>query len=141
MADLITLDRLLDALNKIPADMEAQEIDKYNAAIASASAAVRAYADRDFTLNNSAVATTRTFEYDDSGYIDIDDAQSVTTVVVSFAYGGSLTLSSYQWQAYPYNAEIKDSILVYYPEFFPGSTEMGFTYNLDRYEGDRKSVV
>lgn len=133
--DLITLDRLLDALNKIPADMEQQEIDKYTSAIASASAAVRAYSDRDFTLNAGSLASVRTFEYDDSGYIDIDDAQAVTGVVVSFSYGASLTLSTYQWQAYPYNAAIKTSILVYYPEFFPGSREMGFTYNLDRYEG------
>lgn len=135
MADLITLDRLLDALNKILAELESQEVEKYQGAISAASTAVRAYADRDFTLNTSALATTRTFEYDESGYIDIDDAQAVTGVVVSFAYGGSITLSTYQWQAYPYNAPIKDSILVYYPEFFPGSREMGFTYNLDRYEG------
>lgn len=135
-ADLITLDRLLDALNKLPIDMEAQEIEKYEAAIRSASAAVRAYTDRDFTLNASGIATARSFEYDDSGYIDIDDAQTVTGVTVTFPFGGfPITLTTNQWQALPFNGPIKDSVVLYSATFYAQSREMGFTYNLDRYEG------
>lgn len=135
-ADLITLGRLLDALNKVEVDLEPQEVRKYQDAIRSASAAVRAYADRDFTLNASAIATSRTFEYDDSGYIDIDDAQSVTGVQIVFPYGGfPQALTTTQWQALPYNSVIKDNIIIYSPFFSPGAREMGFTYNLDRYEG------
>lgn len=135
-ADLITLDRLLDALNKITADMEPQEIDKFESSIRAASAAVRAYTDRDFTLNTSGVATARTFEYDDSGYIDIDDAQAVTGVMVTFPQGGfPVTLTTNQWSAYPYNGPIYDNIIMYSPTYYAGSKEMGFTYNLDRYEG------
>lgn len=135
-ADLITLDRLLDALNKLPVDMEAQEIEKYEAAISSASAAVRAYAGRDFTLNGSNVATIRTFEYDDSGYVDINDAISVTGVTVTFLTGGfPITLNSWQWQAMPFNGPVKDTIVLYTQTFHPGSREMGFTWNWDRYEG------
>lgn len=135
--DLITLDRLLDALNKIPGDMEPQEIEKYEAAIASASAAVRAYADRDFTVNNpSDPPTPRIFEYDDSGYIDIDDAQSVTGVTVNFPVGGfPVTLTPNQFQPSPFNGPVFDSLILYTPTFYAGSKEMGFTYNLDRYEG------
>lgn len=134
--DLITLDRLLDALNKIPGDMEPQEIEKYEAAIRSASAAVRAYTDRDFTTNTTATATTRTFEYDDSGYVDIDDSQMVTGVTVIFPAGGpAQALAGSAWQASPFNGPIYDSIIIYYPHFYAGSREMGFTYNLDRYEG------
>lgn len=132
--NLITLDRLLDALNKLPSDMEDQEIEKYEAAIAAASAAVRAYAGRDFTLNESGTATARTFEYDDSGYIDTDDYMSVSSVSVTFSNGVfPVTLATNQWQEYPYNAEVKDNIVLYMP-FYPGSKEMGFTYNLDTYE-------
>jgi hypothetical protein len=135
-ADLISLDRLLDALNKLLVDMEPQEVDKYTAAIKSASAAVRAYTDRDFTLNASGVATARTYEYDDSGYIDIDDAQAVTGVTVTFPQGGfPMTLTSTQWEALPYNAPVKDSLVLYAQTYYAGSREMGFTYNLDRYEG------
>lgn len=134
--DLITLDRLLDALNKIPADMEPQEIEKYEASITAASAAVRAYTDRKFELNTSAVATPRTFEYDDSDYIDIDDAQSITGVTVTFPYGGfPITLAGAQYSAYPYNSPIKWALVVYAPTFHPMSREMGFTYNLDTYDG------
>lgn len=135
-ADLISIDRLLDALNKLPADMEPQEIDKYTASIRSASAAVRAYTDRDFSLNESGIATTRTFEYDDSGYIDIDDAISVASIQVVFPSGGfPVTLTTTQWRALPYDAPVKDNIILYSPTFLAGSRQMGFTYNLDTYEG------
>lgn len=134
--DLITLDRLLDALNKLPLDMEQQEIDKYTAAISSASAAIRAYTDRDFTVNDSGVATARLYEYDDSGYIDIDDAQSVTGVAVSFPQGYSTqTLLTSEWQAQPFGGPVFDSVVLYTPTYFAMSPEMGFTYNLDRFEG------
>jgi hypothetical protein len=135
-ADLITLDRLLDALNKLPADMEPQEIEKYEAAIRSASAAIRAYTDRDFTLNEGATSSLRTFEYDDSGYIDIDDSQAITGVTIAFPGGGvPLTLAGAQWQALPFNGPVYDTLILYGVEFYYGSREMGFTYNLDRYEG------
>lgn len=137
--DLITLDRLLDALNKNPADLEPQEIDKYEAAITSASAAVRAYADRDFSVNTSGVSTPRSFDYDDSGYIDIDDAQTVSGVRVIFPYSGAfpLTLTTTQWSVYPQTTRhpVVNSILIYGPNFYGMSREMGFTYNLDRFEG------
>jgi hypothetical protein len=136
MADLITLDILLDGLDKLLADLEPQEVDKYTFAIKAASAAVRSYTDRDFTLNASGIATVRTFEYDDSGYIDIDDAQTVTGVTVNFPYGGfPQTLTTNQWQAQPYGGPIFDSIVLYSPSFYSMNREMGFTYNLDRYEG------
>ena len=136
-ADLITLQRLLDAENKIQADLEAQEVRNYQNAIKAASSAVRAYTDRDFTLNESGVATARTFEYDDSGYIDIDDAQSVNSVSILLPYSApTMSLSSSQWAAYPYEGPIKDTITIYYPDFTYGmSREMGFTWNLDTYEG------
>jgi hypothetical protein len=135
--DLITLDRLLDALNKLPADMEPQEISKYEAAISSASAAIRAYTDRDFTVNSASTSSQRTFEYDDSGYIDIDDAQAITSVAISFpsGTGPTTTLGTNSWSATPYNGPIYDSLILYTPTYYAGSREMGFTYNLDRYEG------
>src|SRR3954452_4261127 len=105
-SDLITLERLIDALNKLQSDMEPQEVRKFSASIRAASAAVRAYTDRDFTLNTSRTAKARTFEYDDSGYIDINDCQSVTSVRITFPYGGMpQTLTTDQWQIMPYDGE------------------------------------
>jgi hypothetical protein len=135
-ADLITLERLLDAENKIEAELEPQEVRNYEAAIRAASSAVRAYTDRDFTLNASAVASTRTFEYDDSGYIDIDDVQSVNMVKIVFPYGEPpQTLLSTQWALMPYDGVIKDNLIVYAPFNYGMSREMGFTWNLDTYDG------
>jgi hypothetical protein len=136
-ADLITLQQLLDFENKILSDLEAQEVRKYEDAIHAASAAVRSYTDRDFTLNASGVATARNFEYDDSGYIDIDDAQSVTLVRVLLPYNApSMTLTTNQFQALPFDGPVKDNIILYYPDFSYGmSREMGFTWNLDTYDG------
>lgn len=135
-ADLITLERLLDAENKLLADLEAQEVRNYNAAIKAASATVRAYTDRDFTLNASGVATTRTFEYDDSGYIDIDDAMSITGVQITFPYGGlPQTLTTTMYQALPYEGPVYDNLIVYSPMSYGMSREMGFTWNLDTYDG------
>lgn len=136
-ADLITLEQLLDFENKVLADLEPQEVRKFTSAISAASAAVRAYTDRDFTLNASGVATSRTFEYDDSGYIDIDDAQAVTTVAIIFPYNApTMTLNGNQFQALPFDGPVKDNIIIYYPDFARGmSREMGFTWNLDTYDG------
>ena len=135
-SDLITREQLLDALNKVEIDLEPQEIRKYDTAIRSASAAVRRYTDRDFTVNDSGVATARTFEYDDSGYIDINDAQTITAVRVLFPYGGlPTTLTTDQWMAMPYDGPMKDNLVIYSPVFHGMSREMGFTWNLDTYDG------
>jgi len=135
-ADLITFERLLDALNKVVTDMEPQEVRKYQAAIRSASTAVRAYTDRDFTVNTSSTAKPRIFEYDDSGYIDIDDCQKVTSVRITFPYGGlPQTLTTDQWTLMPYGGEIKDNLIIYSPLAYGMSREMGFTWNLDTYDG------
>lgn len=134
-ADLITRERLLDALNKVEVDLEPQEIRKYDASIRAASAAVRAYTDRDFTLNASGVADARNFEYDDSGYIDINDAQSVTGVRILFPYGGlPMALSTDQWTALPYDGPVFDNLIVYSPLMYGMSREMGFTWNYDTYD-------
>lgn len=136
-SDLITLDRLLDALNKLQSDMEPQEIRKYQGAIKAASAAVRHYTDRDFTLNTSRTAKVRSFEYDESGYIDIDDAQTISNVTIVLPYNAPPhTLRTDQWQALPYEGPVYDNIIIYSPMVYGGmSPEMGFTWNLDRYDG------
>jgi hypothetical protein len=135
-SDLITLERLLDALNKVSVDLEPQESRKYASSIRAASAAVRAYTDRDFNLNTSRTAKVRTFEYDESGYIDIDDCQSVTAVRITFPYGGMpQTLTTDQWALMPYDGEVKDNLVIYSPLSYGMSREMGFTWNLDTYDG------
>ena len=141
MADLITLDRLLDALDKVPGDLEQYEIDKYEAAISAASTAIRNYADREFTVNSDNSISTRQVEYDDSGYIDIPDAQRVDSVSATFDYGATLAIQPMQYRLMPFDAAVKDTLILTSPLLYGMSREMGFTWNLDTYEGNPQPPV
>lgn len=135
-ADLITLDRLLDALDKVPGDMELYEIDKFTAAITSASVAIRNFTDREFVLNTNAAVTTREVEWDDSGYVDIPDAQGITSVTAKFNWGAPpVTLRPEQWRLMPFDSIVKDTLIVNGP-IYGMSPAMGFTWNLDRFSAE-----
>lgn len=129
MADLITLEELRTALGIDPTDTRRD--DQYGQAITFASLAIRNYTGRDF--GTGAVDEERTFEYDNSGYLDIDDAQTITTVkMTTYGFPDSL-LDASQWVAMP---QKRDDSPVYWYMILPGgyaygSPEMGFTRNLD----------
>jgi hypothetical protein len=78
----------------------------------------------------------RTFEYDGSGYLDIDDCQAVTAVALSFTLGPDQILDpTYQWRPKPFNAPVHGQAY-YYLEIagaYPWGLdpEMGFMQNLD----------
>src|SRR3954470_10229168 len=82
-----------------------------NALIKAASLAIRNFTGRDFVVGS--VSEQRTFEYDGSGYLDIDDCQSVASVALSFTLGPDQILDpTYQWRPKPFNAPVHN--LAYY---------------------------
>jgi hypothetical protein len=125
MPNLITRDELKAALG-IPANQTADH-PNLDRIIAASSAAVEVWTDRDFGA--SLVTEQRTYEYDGSGYLDIDDAAAVTAVTTSFAGTDSLVPSDL-WRAQPYGAPVLTELLL--PGFYGGvSPEMGFARNMD----------
>jgi hypothetical protein len=101
--------------------------------ILAASRAIRNFTERSF--NTDLVLEERTFPYDGSGYLDIDDAVSVNSVVLGVPGWEDQTLDSTTWVAQPSKRE--DSPVytyVYMPGVqgnIAGSPEMGFVRNLD----------
>jgi len=111
---------------------------KLNLSIAYASRAVINYAERDFGAIN--ITEQRTFEYDGSGFLDIDDALALTLVKQVVPNGTDLTLNADQWYALP---PTRDDSPVFYYVALPGysskfafSPEMGFVRNLDVYAAE-----
>lgn len=129
MPDLISLAELRTALGIDPTDTRRDE--QYTQAITFATRAIRNYTDRDFAT--AQVTEERTFEYDGSGYLDIDDAQTITAVSLTTYGFPDTSLTGDQWVAMP---QKRDDSPVFYYLIMPGgvragSPEMGFTRNLD----------
>lgn len=133
MADLITLEQLKIAEGIQAGDTDEARDKRYEQAIKGASAAIRKYADRAFGIE--AKAGTRTYEYDGSGYVDIDDAMTVTEV--TFIFGTLETpLSSFYWRPEPQEGPPYSYLTIpHWAGIY--SPEMGFTYNLDVISKDR----
>lgn len=124
---LITLGELKTALNIAAGDVDPLRDARLAQAMGDASAAVSAYADRDWVL--STTTEQRSFEYDGSGFLDIDDAADITAVTYSLG-GYDQVLPADQWRAEPYGNTVYTYLVL--PTWGPGfSPEMGFTRNLD----------
>lgn len=99
-----------------------------------ASQAIRSFTERDFGAPT--VTEERVFEYDGSGYLDIDDASSVSAVTLAYPNSQDISLTVDDWAPKP---ERRDDAPVYqYLLMSPysggwGSPEMGFNRNLDVY--------
>lgn len=131
MADLITLARLKIALGIDPADTT--DDDRLGAAVSAASQLIRTYTDREFDVNTGGSSSVRSFEYDGSGYLDIDDAQSITAVeVVPVGYTTGTPVNSGDWTAYPFSGPVFYWIRIPASPWHWGSPAMGFTRNLDQ---------
>lgn len=127
--DLVTLEEYKEAIKETSSAND----DRHADAIAAASVALLNYADRDFGAPR--VTETRSFLYDGSGVLQIDDAEAVTSVTLSPALA---PLAAPAWRA---RKEGPDSVVVYswleLPEVDLRSRSssmgaMGFTQNLDR---------
>lgn len=130
MADLITLDELKTLRNIKPSDtrLDAQ----MEALIPMASQAVLTYTGRDFGTTPP-VVQTREFEYDYSGYLDIDDATEIYTVTLKVPWGMDYVMAADEFLPRPQKAD--DSQVYWYilipGMVWPGSPEMGFVRNAD----------
>lgn len=121
MADLVSLADLKVALGISDNDSD----PKLTQAIENSSAAIRSYVDRPFETPVSA-SSTRSYAYDGSGVLEIDDAQSVTLVVQD-----GITLDPLEYSAEPY---VKPYTWLFLPPYvIPESPAMGFTRNLDKF--------
>lgn len=133
MADLITYEELTNSLRLAPGDIIPQKEADLRRSISAASAAVSRFADRDFGA--PVVTEQRTFEYDGSGLLEVDDCAAITAVVFS-SYGIDSPIDSTEWIAQPYGASVQSYILL---PAYVGATSpaMGFTRNLDRIVAER----
>jgi hypothetical protein len=131
MAALITLPEY-KAINGINPTDTTQDA-KVTAVIPWASSAVISFTERDFGA--PVVTEERTFAYDGSGYLDIDDAQTITAVTYSVPSVQDYPLGTDEWLAGPPRRD--DSLTYYWIELYTGwslgyaSPEMGFARNLD----------
>jgi len=123
VADLITRQQLIDA------GITGSNA-KLDQAITNASYAIRAYTERHFAEAGS--TSTRTFLYDGSGFLTIDDASSVTVVKLD---NQTLT-QNLDWLAMPDRGIYTPDVQGVYewlelPSYREESPQMGFMYNLD----------
>lgn len=140
MADLLTLNEYRTATGVDLTDTRNDA--RITQWIPWASQAIRSFTERDFGAPT--VTEERTFEYDGSGYLDIDDAAGITQVSFVFSNTPDLALTSDEWAAKP---ERRDDAPVYQYILLPGHTgtawgaspEMGFTRNLDVYYRERSA--
>lgn len=121
MAYLVPLNKYLRAIGAEPGDNDTMHLE----AIEDASAAILAYTDRDF--GTEAVTEDRTYRYDNSGILNIDDATEVNSVAID---GRDLTSTT--WTAWTEGPAGAPYTWLQMPTRLHGSPEMGFTYNLDR---------
>lgn len=114
--------------------MLGQEYDDARAFLAvwAASAAIRAHTGRSFGLAN--VTETRTYTYDGSGWLDIDDASAVSAVTLD----GAALIVDRDYVLGPDRGFLSADAAGPIYEWLelvpmqPMSPQMGFTYNLDR---------
>src|SRR4051812_15866207 len=99
MADLLTLSELRTARGDAPSDTSND--GRYTWMIPVASQLIRSYSGRDFGA--AQITETRSFTYDGSGFLDIDDATSVQQVAIPdvTGIGNDLVLNANQWVAMP----------------------------------------
>ena len=119
--------------------------DHITALLEAASRAIQSYVDRKFDV--ALFAGDRTYLYDGSGFLDIDDCTSVTSIsVASQIPGGTATiLDPSDYTAMPFR-ETTDDDPHYYVVFHsdataPYSPQMGFKNNLDTIDPTVRPVV
>lgn len=126
--NLITLNQLKAAMGIDVAEDNATRDLRMEQAISSASSACRKYAERAF--GTAEATATHTYEYDDSGYIDIEDCMSVSAVVFVVQTFEQPIESAY-WRAEPINKPPFTYIEI--PRWYNRiiNPAMGFARNLD----------
>ena len=134
MPDLLTLEELRTARGDSPDDTSNDS--EYAAIIPVVSKVISTYTGRDF--GSPLVTEERLFEYDGSGFLDIDDCTSISQVALSVPnVTPDTVIATDAWVAMPPRRD--DSPTFYYirlpQNIGPGyvSPEMGFKRNFDVY--------
>lgn len=131
MASILTLTEY-KTLSNI-ASTNTKKDAEYKAMLPAVTQAILSYSGRDFSTDP--VTEERSYEYDMSGYMDIDDATDITAVKITVPWGADITLDS-AWDWYPQPARRDDNSVYWYlaiPGWSagPASPEMGFKQNFD----------
>lgn len=127
-ADLISLDELKyslgDSVSEATPDLDA----KLHKSISAASDAIRKFTDRSFGV--SIAKGVRIYDFDTSGYLDIDDAwlvEKVDFTIRTFTF----PVPTEYWRSEPVEGPPYEYLVI--PKWAGVySPQMGFTYNLDR---------
>jgi hypothetical protein len=128
MADLITRDEVKAILGLDLTDT--RKDPQYDEIIPLASQAIKTFTGRDF--GEPTVTEPRNFEYDGSGFLDIDDATDITALEFIVPHSTNLVLDSDQWYAAPPRRDdspVYDYIVLVTPT--GQSPYMGFERNTD----------
>lgn len=140
MADLLTLAELKTSRGDTTTDNDPQ-LSWFMSVVTSL---FRVYSGRDFGA--PILTEERSFQYDGSGYLDIDDTASIQTVKLTIPHGDDVVLTQGdQWTAQPQRRD--DSLVYTYLELYgvgqgyPMSPEMGFNRNLDVYYREHRQPV
>lgn len=131
LPDLITLEDLKISM-RIP-DTDTDRDAQLSKAITLASASIRSFTDRSFGAPIK--KGVKIYEYDSSGFLDIDDAMAIENV--EFVFGGLKTpITNFYWRAEPQAGPPYSYIVI---PVWAGiySPQMGFKYNLDVISRDR----
>lgn len=97
-----------------------------------ASEAVENYTDRKF-VQSTGVATTRSYLYDGSGFLDIDDCVSITGITVTIPnVADPFNIDPVEYTAMP-SGPVFYYLILHGALPFGISPEMGFERNLDQY--------
>lgn len=128
--DLVTVNEIKTFLGVDLTDTRKDAM--YAAAITAASRAVINYTERDF--GTPLLTETRSFEYDGSGFLDIDDCVDVTAVALKVPHSDDLVLEEDAWTPMPVRRA--DAPVHYYiilPEVsqYGVNPALGFKRNLD----------
>lgn len=104
----------------------------------AASLAVTTYTGRDFEANTG-ISSPRTYNYDDSNMLDIDDCTAVSTVTVNIPNADDYVMDPNEYTAMPGNGNpVYYYLLLHGGRYLFGiSPEMGFARNLDQYPAYR----
>lgn len=131
MPDLITLEEFRASTGRSVTDT--RDDARFTQLAPYVSAAIRSFTERDFGA--PIVTEERIYEYDGSGYLDIDDASDVQSVSMTFPNAGvaDQVLPVTDWTPKP---QRRDDAPVYHyiamgRGWGVGSPEMGFERNLD----------
>lgn len=127
---LVTSDEYKTLMGVDPTDTRNDA--RISALLTAATQTVKNFTGRDFSVSTGDLSD-RTYTYDGSGYLEIDDATSITHLVTNGGIsGGAYDLDDAEWEQLPGNSPIYYYIAIFGGRWLPMSPEMGFERNLDQ---------